>query len=168
MIAFLAFCFLSTTLVASRQSEFVLKIERDLYTTTYNTTETKDFPLEFTWGSINGANYLTKNVNQHIPSYCGSCWAQGSVTALADRIKIRRNNKFPDLSLSVQFVLNCQLGGSCMGGDHLAAYKAIKEFGQIPLEDCMSYQACSADSDEAACKNKPDFTCDPHQYLPNM
>ena len=162
MIRFLSICILTASLVTSRISEFIPKLDSESYMNNYNETiPTTDLPLEFTWGSINGINYLTKNVNQHIPSYCGSCWAQGSVISLADRIKIKRKSKFPDISLSVQFVLNCKLGGTCMGGDHLAAYKAIKEFGQIPFEDCMSYQACSSDSKEVACQNKPDFTCDP-------
>ena len=121
----------------------------------------EEMPNEFTWSNKGGVNYLTKNLNQHIPSYCGSCWAHGSISALADRIKIARNAKFPDINLSIQFLLNCQFGGSCMGGDHLAAYKAIKEYGQIPFDDCMVYQACSSDSKEAACANKKDFTCQP-------
>jgi cathepsin X len=162
MLFFIGLFFLSTYNVFSRTSEYVpnLDIDIDSYTSNYELTNTQ-FPDNFNWGDIDGTNYLTKNVNQHIPSYCGSCWAQGSISALADRIKIKRNGKFPDIALSVQFVLNCQLGGSCMGGDHLSAYKSIKEFGQIPLEDCMSYQACSSDSNEKACENKKDFTCDP-------
>ena len=52
------------------------------------------------------------------------------------------------------------MGGSCNGGDHLATYKAIKEYGSIPYDDCMVYQACSSDSKETVCQeNKKEFEC---------
>ena len=156
IVTILLFAYLS--LVSSRKSEYIPILDDSLYETVY---DLNDLPNEFSWSNHNGTNYLTKNVNQHIPYYCGSCWAQGSVSALSDRIKIKRNAQFPDIALSVQFILNCQLGGSCMGGDHLAAYKAIKSYGQIPFEDCMIYQACSSDSTELACAEKADFSCEP-------
>ena len=108
-------------------------------------------PQSFDWRNMNGTNYLTKNLNQHIPVYCGSCWAHGSISALADRIKIARKAQWPDINLSIQFLLNCRFGGSCNGGDHLATYKAIKDYGSIPFDDCMVYQACSTDSSESMC-----------------
>jgi len=78
---------------------------------------------------------------------------------LADRIKIKRKAAWPDINLSIQFLLNCQMGGSCNGGDHLATYRAIEEYGSIPFEDCMIYQACSSDSKEAGCSDKKMFEC---------
>jgi cathepsin X len=32
-------------------------------------------PDNFDWGNINGKSYLTNVKQQHIPRYCGSCWA---------------------------------------------------------------------------------------------
>ena len=147
-------------MVGGRMNEYIPQINETDYLIP-NQLETSEQPKAFSWDEQNGINYLTKNLNQHIPSYCGSYWAHGSVSALSDRIKIMRKAKFPDINLSVQFLLNCQFGGSCMGGDHLAAYKAIHDYGKIPFEDCMVYQACSSDSNEKACANTNDFICEP-------
>ena len=54
--------------------------------------------------------------NQHIPQYCGSCWAHGALSALGDRIKIARNAKGIDINLAVQHLLNCGNVGTCYGG----------------------------------------------------
>ena len=143
--------------ITARFNEFVQKLDAEKYTV-YHTPET--LPQAFAWNNVAGVNYLTKNLNQHIPVYCGSCWAHGSISSLADRIKIRRKAAWPDINLSIQFLLNCQMGGSCNGGDHLATYKAIHEYGSIPYDDCMIYQACSSDSSEQECKNnKQMFEC---------
>tara|TARA_B100000902_G_C27103735_1_gene810114 strand:- start:25 stop:957 length:933 start_codon:yes stop_codon:yes gene_type:complete len=146
--------------VSARLNEYVPIIHPELYEIQHN-VNTDSLPNSFTWSNVNNVNYLTKNLNQHIPVYCGSCWAHGSISALADRIKIKRKAAWPDINLSIQFLLNCRMGGSCNGGDHLATYKAIEEFGSIPYEDCMVYQACSIDSKETGCSDKQNFECTP-------
>ena len=132
----------------TRVSEYIPSVNMEEHLKTYGEQPaiTSSLPQSFTWSNVNGINYLTKNLNQHIPVYCGSCWAHGSISSLADRIKIARKAQWPDINLSIQFLLNCQMGGSCNGGDHIATYKAIKAYGSIPFEDCMIYQACSSDS----------------------
>ena len=157
----------SEPIATKRLNEYIPMLDIEEYVTTYNNSTNPSLrvtalPQSFTWSNVDGTNYLTKNLNQHIPTYCGSCWAHGSISALADRIKIARKAAWPDINLSIQFLLNCQMGGSCNGGDHLATYKAIKEYGSIPYDDCMIYQACSSDSKEAVCQeNKKDFECRP-------
>merc|ERR1712072_1435313 len=77
---------------------------------------TSALPTNFSWCDKDGVNYCTKSLNQHIPQYCGSCWAHGSVSALGDRIKIMRKAQAPEINLSVQHILNCGNVGSCHGG----------------------------------------------------
>jgi len=117
-------------------------------------------PGSFSWGSRNGVNYLTASHNQHIPQYCGSCWAWGSMSALADRIKIGRKAQGPDINLSVQYVLNCggETAGSCYGGTAQGAYGLVKDSGAWPYASCQPYLACSSDSAGGFC-GEIDTTC---------
>ena len=77
---------------------------------------TEDLPQEWDWRNVDGVNYLSWTINQHIPKYCGSCWAQGTLSALADRFIVADRVKYANLALSPQVVLNCRAGGSCEGG----------------------------------------------------
>ena len=125
---------------------------------TYLTAE--EVPEEHDWRNVDGKCYLTHQLNQHIPQYCGSCWAHGALSALADRIKIARNGEGTDINLSIQWVLNCgaNVAGSCYGGTHTGVYQMIKDTGYIPFDTCQPYLACSSDSKEGFCSHI-DTTC---------
>mmetsp|Transcript_5796 Transcript_5796/g.8710 ORF Transcript_5796/g.8710 Transcript_5796/m.8710 type:complete len:175 (+) Transcript_5796:40-564(+) len=47
-------------------------------------------PKAFSWLTFQGKSHITRSLNQHLPTYCGSCWAHAAVSVLADRIKILR------------------------------------------------------------------------------
>lgn len=116
----------------------------------------EDLPDSFTWSNISGVSYLTHSLNQHIPHYCGSCWAHAALSSLADRIKIARGGSMggDDINLSIQYILNCagDIAGSCMGGSSSGVYDFIKHTsGYVPFDTCQPYMACSQDSTEGFC-----------------
>lgn len=106
-----------------------------------------EVPESVDWRNMNGVNYLSWNKNQHIPHYCGSCWAQGSTSSLADRFQIAMNNSIT-LGLAVQVIINCRAGGSCNGGNSGGVFEFAHKYG-IPDESCQNYEA----------KNPASFDC---------
>ena len=88
-----------------------------------------NLPKTWDWRNIDGVNYLSWTVNQHIPKYCGSCWAQATTSALADRFIIADKDKFANLALSPQVIVNCRAGGSCEGGNPAGVYEFAHKTG---------------------------------------
>jgi cathepsin X len=107
-------------------------------------------PDNWDWRNMNGTNYLGWSKNQHIPQYCGSCWAQGTTSSLGDRFNIllKDHNATP-VDLSAQAIINCQAGGSCNGGDPSGVYEYAYENG-IPDVSCEQYVAKNLDKDSCA------------------
>lgn len=99
-----------------------------------------------------------------IPTYCGSCWIHGTVSALNDRIKILRSARFPDVMLSRQAVMNCvpatpakgEAPGpppGCGGGDPWMIHDYILD-NPVPDETCQPYEARNDKCDAlGVCRN---------------
>jgi len=124
----------------------------------------EDMPDSHNWCDIDGKSYCTKSLNQHIPQYCGSCWAHGSVSALGDRIKIAQKGQGIEIDLSVQHILNCGNVGSCHGGSVDGPYQwlhGISKTGTgIAYDTSNPYMACSSESEQGFCPHA-DWTCKP-------
>lgn len=82
---------------------------------------------------------LTMDLNQHIPLYCGSCWAHSAFSSIADRLKIQAKGKKRDIIPSIQALINCGDAGTCQGGDSNAANAWVHRNG-IPDWSCQQYQ----------------------------
>lgn len=117
-------------------------------------------PTPINWSSYNGRNLLTYTKNQHIPTYCGSCWIQAAISVLADRLNIvnfRNNVSFPRYVFSAQAVINCRVAGTCYGGDSSLFFEKAKTW-KLPVETCQTYQAHNPDS----------FVCPPNSICSNQ
>lgn len=102
----------------------------------------ESLPEQLDWRGNGAHNFTTTARNQHIPKYCGACWAFSSTSALSDRIRIAHGAVGPEVNLAVQVVLNCDMDDmGCDGGDAITAYKFIKDAGGIPEETCQPYEA---------------------------
>lgn len=119
-------------------------------------------PKSFSWhNGVEGRSYLTMMRNQHIPQYCGSCWAHSSMSSLADRIQIASQkladdgviDQVEEFNLSIQWLLSCggEVAGTCHGGSATGAYDFIHQVGFVPVETCLPYVACSSNSLEGFC-----------------
>lgn len=97
-------------------------------------------PVSHDWRNVNGTNMMTTDLNQHIPVYCGSCWAHAALSSLGDRIKIQNKGLGREVIPSVQVMINCGDAGSCNGGDSGQA-NAWVEKNSIPDVTCQQYQA---------------------------
>ena len=106
-------------------------------------------PVNFDWRDVKGI--VSPTTNQHIPQYCGSCWAQAVASSLSDRLNIQRNGSFPQVQLSPQVLINCNGGGTCNGGMPALAYSYIEKNG-ITDVTCMPYSAKNLKCDSLAGK----------------
>lgn len=112
--------------------------------------------------SPKGEEMCTPSWNQHIPVYCGSCWAHGALSMINDRLKIRKKGRGPDVMLSRQTLLNCghyeHMGHGCDGGDVIDVFRYMAKFG-LPDESCMTYALSIINCKELLASN---YCCPAH------
>ena len=83
---------------------------------------------------------------QHIPQYCGSCWAQAAASSVSDRIKIARAGLWPEINIAPQVLISCEMqDDGCHGGYALNAFKYMAE-NEITDETCSIYRARGHDN----------------------
>jgi len=110
-------------------------------------------PASYDIRNVNGIDYASTDLNQHIPHYCGSCWCHGAMSSVADRLNLNQKRMTADHIPSIQAIINCGDAGSCNGGSDSEAYAWVEKNG-VPDVTCQQYQAKNMDCDSLAlCEN---------------
>lgn len=130
-------------------------------------------PDKFDWRNVNGRSFVTTDLNQHIPIYCGACWIHGTVHALNDRIKVMRDGRYPEVLLSRQAIMNCVPDPTsqgpppgCNGGDPWMIHAYLHEH-KVPDESCMPYAAVNMECTPMnVCRNCARGTPTPENLYP--
>ncbi|CAI5716959.1 unnamed protein product [Hyaloperonospora brassicae] len=131
------------------------------------TRELQQLPTHLDWCE---RGFCVPSWNQHVPQYCGSCYAHGALSSAQDRIKIlnARRRKFTgaDVMLGRQSFLNCApghgLSAGCDGGEAQDVYEFMRRYG-LPDESCLPYNATDHTKFTATVNN----TCPPVGYCMN-
>merc|ERR1712048_318891 len=122
------------------QGEFVVKTPQP-----HSYLSAEDLPRHWDWRNatvdgVDGArNWCTKSINQHIPQYCGSCWAMAATSSIADRLRIAKKGEWEDVQLSVQTAVHCCSGG-CGGGEPETVHDYMYHTG-LASDTCQNYIA---------------------------
>jgi cathepsin X len=125
--------------------------------------EAVELPTDWTWANVNGTNYLTNMRNQHVPQYCGSCWAHAATSAFSDRIKIARNAQWPEINISPQVIISCeQKDDGCHGGEPVLAFEWMHN-NNVTDETCSIYRARGYDNGVDCTPITKCRNCDPHE-----
>jgi len=81
---------------------------------------------------------VTVSKNQHIPQYCGSCWAFSAASAVSDRLRLMTKGAWPEHDLSPQVIVNCDsTSEGCHGGIFIFSTIQI----QISLLNCLPHRS---------------------------
>ncbi|KAG9406792.1 hypothetical protein AC1031_003117 [Aphanomyces cochlioides] len=128
--------------------------------------EMEAMPRHFDWCE---QGMCTSSWNQHVPIYCGSCYAHGALASANDRIKIMHHKmgwKRPDVMLGRQSFLNCApghgLSRGCKGGEPADVYEFMRVYG-LPDETCLHYNA----TDHTKYLDSSNGKCPPEGYCIN-
>eukprot|EP01105_Mastigella_eilhardi_P002707 TRINITY_DN1348_c0_g1_i1.p1 TRINITY_DN1348_c0_g1~~TRINITY_DN1348_c0_g1_i1.p1 ORF type:complete len:305 (-),score=58.67 TRINITY_DN1348_c0_g1_i1:89-1003(-) len=97
-------------------------------------------PTSWDWRDVNGTNYMSPMRNQHVPVHCGSCWAHAVTSMLNDRFRIAALQKFSQLMLAPQQLVDCTKNGSCLVGFPGQCHEYAKTVGLVD-ETCKPYLA---------------------------
>lgn len=104
---------------------------------------------------------MTQIRNQHIPQYCGSCWAHAATSSFSDRIKIARNAAWPDINISPQVLISCEMkDDGCHGGEAYNAFEWM-HFNEVTDETCSIYRARGHDNGQVCSAMNVCRNCSP-------
>lgn len=137
--------FLSSTGCSNGPTDFGRDGERRPEKMAWEIVDASDLPAVWDWRNISNTNFLGWSKNQHIPQYCGSCWAQASTSALGDRFNIMLGGLNPTpIDLNPQMLINCNIGGTCNGGNAGTVFAHAYNYGIVD-SSCMQYVAHNLD-----------------------